>query len=286
MKELVVISGKGGTGKTSIAAALVALATRPVCADCDVDAANMHLLLTPEENESHVFYSGHIAHIETARCTGCGVCKTLCRFDACHTDAQGSMHIDPYGCEGCGICVRECPAHAITFLPRHCGTWIIGATRFGPLVHAQLGTAAENSGKLVMTVRQEARRVAKEQDHPLIIIDGPPGLGCPVMAAINGATQVLVVTEPTVSGMHDLDRILSLTAHFSLPTAVCVNKWDINPAMTEKIEKLARNHQATIAGRIRYDPGTTRAQLRQKTIIECACPSAHDIRSVWRHIGL
>lgn len=288
IRELVVISGKGGTGKTSLAASLAVLAGSPVIADCDVDAADLHLLLNPQETERHEFISGHEAVIRQQDCTGCGLCLELCRFGAVAVRQDGQdgdiYRVDPVSCEGCGVCVHFCPAKAIDFPERACGEWMVSQTRCGPMVHALLGIAAENSGKLVSLVRREARRIAEEQGLSTIIVDGPPGIGCPVIASIGGATQVLVVSEPTVSGEHDLERVLALARHFGVTTAVCVNKWDINPGMTVRIEEKALRAGAQVAGRIRYDRGVTVAQLEARTVIETDSPAAQDIRAIWEHI--
>jgi MinD superfamily P-loop ATPase len=288
MKELVVISGKGGAGKTSIAASFAVLAKDAVIADCDVDAADMHLLLEPEILERHDFYAGNEAVIKAAECTGCGVCHDYCRYDAIKsngTSAGGApFYVDPSACEGCGVCVRFCPEQAIDFPERLCGEWMISKTRCGLMAHARLGVAAENSGKLVSTVRRETRRLAEENGASMIIVDGPPGIGCPVISSLTGASRVLVVTEPTVSGMHDMDRVLSLAKHFGIPTAVCVNKWDINPEMTESIEQRAAETGASIAGRVRYDAEVTRAQLLRKTVVELDTQGAADIRDIWKYL--
>jgi len=285
ISEIVVISGKGGTGKTSLAASLAVLAQRAVIADCDVDAADMHLLLAPEVHERYEFVSGHEAVIRQEGCTGCGVCLELCRFGAVLKQGAADYRVDPVSCEGCGVCVHFCPAKAIDFPERACGEWMISRTRCGPMVHARLGIAAENSGKLVTTVRKEARRIAGEQGLPMIITDGPPGIGCPVIASIGGADMVLVVTEPTVSGEHDLERVLALARHFDVKAAVCVNKWDLNPAMTERIEEMSRQAGVQLAGRIRYDAAFTAAQIRELTVVETGADSAADIREVWKHIN-
>lgn len=287
IQELVIISGKGGTGKTSITASFAVLAGFPVIADCDVDAADMHLILAPSVRERHQFRSGNEAVIRAADCTGCGTCLKLCRYDAVVAGYDGGAYtIDPVACEGCGVCVRFCPVQAIDFPESLCGEWMISETRCGPMVHARLGIAAENSGKLVSTVRREARRLAEENGHRLVLVDGPPGIGCPVIASMTGTSRTLVVTEPTVSGEHDLERVLKLARHFQIPASVCVNKWDLNPEMTEKIEALAVREGAGIAGRIRYDRAVTMAQIQGKAVVEIDAPSAEDIRQVWESLGL
>jgi MinD superfamily P-loop ATPase len=290
VRELTVVSGKGGTGKTSIAASLAVLAERPVIADCDVDAADLHLILSPKVTERHEFRSGHEAVIRGKDCIGCGLCLTHCRFDAVKMTEtvpdEPAFSIDPVACEGCGVCVRFCPVQAVDFPERLCGEWMVSETRCGPMVHARLGVAAENSGKLVSTVRREARRIAEQEHHSLVIIDGPPGIGCPVIASVTGTSLVLVVTEPTVSGEHDLERVLSLARHFSIPSAVCVNKWDINPGVTERIESRARESGARVAGRVRYDRAVTSAQLQELAVVETASPAAVDIRHMWDELKL
>jgi MinD superfamily P-loop ATPase len=289
MQELVIISGKVGTGKTSITASFAVLADRPVIADCDVDAADLHLILSPQIKDRHSFRAGHEAIIRKEKCSNCGACLSHCRFGAVRMnvrDAESTtFSIDPVACEGCGVCVRVCPEQAIDFPERFCGEWMVSDTRCGPMVHARLGAAAENSGKLVSTVRQEARRIAKEGNHPLVIVDGPPGIGCPVIASVTGATLVLAVTEPTVSGEHDLERVLSLTRHFQIPTAICVNKWDINTEMTVRIEGKALEAGARIVGRIRYDRSITQAQMIEKAVVETAAPCVEDIKAIWNQLG-
>jgi len=290
MKELVVISGKGGTGKTSLTASFAVLAHRPVIADCDVDAADLHLVLLPQVKERHEFRSGHEAVIRQADCIGCGACLAYCRFEAARMNGQGAgeatFSIDPLSCEGCGVCVRFCPVEAIDFPERVCGEWTVSETRCGPMVHARLGVAAENSGKLVSTVRREARRIAEDKGHPLVLVDGSPGIGCPVIASVTGASLVLGVTEPTVSGEHDLERVLALARHFDIPTAVCVNKWDLNVEITERIETKAHQAGARVVGRVRYDPAVTLAQMQERAVVEIEAPAAEDVRHVWDHLGL
>jgi len=283
--ELVMISGKGGTGKTSVVASFAVLAENVVVADCDVDAADLHLVLAPEILETHAFVSGHEAVIRQSDCDASGTCKEVCRFDAVIAGEDSSAFvIDPLACEGCGVCVELCPAHAIDFPERNCGEWFSSTTRNGPMVHARLGIAAENSGKLVSIVRNEARNAAASNGSSMILVDGPPGIGCPVIAAITGAAGVLVVTEPTVSGAHDMERVLELATHFQIPAAVCVNRWDINPEGAESIEARARAHDATIVGRIRYDAAVTQAQVEGRAVVELGGGAADDIRTLWGRV--
>jgi MinD superfamily P-loop ATPase len=274
MKELVVISGKGGTGKTSIVGSFAALAKNAVLADCDVDAADLHLILNPDVKRTSDFSGGNLASVVTDKCIGCGRCEDVCRFDAATFDGPGNdvvektYTIDPISCEGCGVCAHFCPVDAIRFEPAVNGQWFVSETRFGPMVHARLGIAQENSGKLVSLIRKEAKRLATERNHELIVVDGSPGIGCPVIASITGADLVLVVTEPTLSGKHDLDRVTELTRHFNLPTAVCINKCDINASIAKEIKKEAEARRLIVAGEIAYDPAVTKAQTVGKSIVE------------------
>lgn len=289
MKELIVISGKGGTGKTSLIASFAALAHNAVLADTDVDAADLHLILAPDNRLRTEFRSGHAAVIRIDDCIGCGRCVNLCRFDSIAefhrpSDDARVFTVDAGSCEGCGICVWNCPVHAIDFPEQLCGEWFISDTRHGPMVHAHLAIGAENSGKLVSLVREQARQIARQEKRDLVLVDGPPGTGCPVIAALTGASGVLVVTEPTVSGAHDLARVLELTAHFKIPTAVCVNKWDILPEQAERIETAALAAGATLAGRVRYDKAATAAQRQGLAVVEAGPgPLADDHRAVWKN---
>jgi MinD superfamily P-loop ATPase len=240
------------------------------------------MVLSPEFMETHAFVSGHEAVIRPGACGATGTCLEVCRFDAVSRDDGTVLFvIDPLACEGCGVCFEVCPNRAIDFVERTCGEWYVSTTPSGPMVHARLGIAAENSGKLVSTVRHEARRVAVERRCTTILVDGPPGIGCPVIASITGSTGVLVVTEPTVSGAHDMERVLELAAHFDVPSAVCVNRWDLNPDGADRIESRARELGAVIAGRIRYDRAVTTAQVKGRTVVELGGPAADDIRVVW-----
>ncbi len=286
--ELVVISGKGGTGKTSIVASFATLADNAVLADCDVDAADLYLILSPEVRRQVPFYSGRVANIHSDLCIDCGECLEHCRYGAVLTNGTGNgsglYSIDPIACEGCGVCVRFCPQEAIEFPERYCGEWFVSDTRSGPMVHAKLGAAAGNSGKLVSTVRTEAQKVAAQLGRSLIIVDGPPGVGCPVIASVTGASMVLVITEPTVSGEHDLDRVLQLAKHFKIPAAVCINKWDVNSSMADRIEERASELGAAIAGRVRYDEKVTASQVEAKAVTEFGGDASDDVREVWKKV--
>ena len=235
IREIVIVSGKGGTGKTSLTAAFAALAKNSILCDADVDAADLHLLMQPEVKEQTDFMGGSKAVIDPDLCTGCGTCRTLCRFDA----ISDRYEVDPIRCEGCGVCVDFCPEQAIGFPVQRCGEWFVSDTRFGPMVHARLGIAEENSGRLVSLVRTKTRQLAEARGLELILTDGPPGIGCPVIAAIGGATALVIVVEPTVSGIHDMERVVDLAAHFRVPGMVLVNKFDLNVGMTVAIEQLA-----------------------------------------------
>jgi len=291
MKELVVISGKGGTGKTSIAAAFASLAQKAVVADCDVDAADLHLVLSPTIRQQFDFSGGKQAAIIAEKCIGCGKCAKMCRFEAIHFNGRGNdvvqktYTVNPVSCEGCKVCVEFCPVNAIDFKAVINGHWFISDTRFGPMVHAQLGIAQENSGKLVTQIRREAKRIAQEQNKNLLIIDGSPGIGCPVIASITGADLVLVVTEPTLSGKHDLERVAQLTANFGIKTLVCINKADINPEMSASIAEDAGKHGLKVVGKIPYDEAFTKAQIMKATLIEYTGGDiAKKIKAMWREV--
>jgi len=282
MKELVVISGKGGTGKTSIMAAFASLAKNKVLCDADVDAADLHLLTDPEIKKRYDFQGGGIAVIDPDKCTQCGLCRELCRWEA----ISEQFEVDSIECEGCGVCVDFCPEQAIEFPLSTCGQWFISDTRFGPMVHARLGIAEENSGKLVTLIRQEAKKLAEKNKLDLIITDGPPGVGCPVIASIGGATALLIVTEPTVSGLHDMERVAQLAAHFKVPGMVCVNKFDLNTDQTQAIEKLAKEKNMTVLERIPFDPIFTKSMVQGKTIFEYNTESTvgQAVKQLWRKI--
>jgi len=287
MKEIVVISGKGGTGKTSIVASFAALAERKVLADCDVDAADLHLVLNPRVERREAFSGGKKAKIREDECTACDRCIEECRFDAIQYTGNGTdtPRVNPIFCEGCAVCVRVCPVQAVSFELVVNGEWYVSSTRCGPMVHARLGIAEGNSGKLVTLIRREAREIAERDGLDYIIVDGSPGIGCPVIASITGADLVLVITEPTLSGRHDLLRVAELTAHFRIPTIVCVNKWDLNPEITEQIEGEAQEHGVKTAGRIRYDSAITEAQILKTSVVEYTGGGvSDDIKFLWKNV--
>ena len=278
MKQIVVISGKGGTGKTVITGAFAALAKNKVMADCDVDAADLHLLLKPKIKERHEFRSGKTAKIDKKFCKQCGKCISVCRFNAISED----FTVDPISCEGCAFCSFACPENAIKMEENVSGEWFISDTRFGTMVHAKLGIAEENSGKLVTLVRQKAKGIAKKQNSDWVIIDGAPGIGCPVIASIAGIDCALVVTEPTLSGLHDADRVINVARHFKAPVKLVVNKYDLNVNMTEKIEEYCYNNGIKLFGKIRFDEDIVKAMIEGKTIIEYSDGrTREEISEIW-----
>ncbi|MFH1373366.1 MAG: P-loop NTPase [bacterium] len=291
MTELVIVSGKGGTGKTSLVGSLAALSRDKVLVDGDVDAADLHLILQNNIRKTSEFTGGRQAFIIEEDCTNCGICPEYCRFDAIKhevptTSAEKERYwIDKHACDGCGVCVCHCPEHAIDFREVISGEWYISDTPYGPLVHARLGLAQANSGKLVSLLRQQARLLADKRGLDLIIVDGPPGIGCPVIASITGAGYVLIVTEPSMSAMHDMERMLQLTKHFRIPTGICINKSDINLALTSRIEEFARDQKIRILGRIPFDPAVTEAQLAGTTVVEhFANGASQSLKSLWSNL--
>jgi MinD superfamily P-loop ATPase len=281
IKELCVLSGKGGTGKTSLVGALAALIPNKVLVDCDVDAPDLHLLLAPRVKDREEFMGGRKARIIRELCTECGQCREVCRFEAISED----FHVDPISCEGCGVCVQFCSFGAIEFPLAVCGEWYVSETRFGPMVHALLGPGQENSGMLVALIRGKAQDLAEAKGLPLILVDGPPGIGCPVISSLTGADGVLIVTEPTLSGLHDLNRVLSLSSHFRIPAMVLINKYDLNMEMTEQIETCCREKGLGLAGRLPYDPMVTEAMIQGKTIPELSPTGlGAEIGTVWEKI--
>ena len=264
MKEIVVLSGKGGTGKTTLLGSLAFLAENKILADCDVDAADLHLLLAPRPISENEFRSGVKARVITDRCTGCGACD-LCQFDA--LVVEDTAVIDPLACEGCGVCAHFCPEEAIALDENHCGTWFVSDTDYGPLVHAQLFAGEENSGKLVSFVKTRARELAEETGAGLILVDGAPGIGCPVIASLSNTDIILAITEPTQSGWHDLERVLDLADHFKVQAYVCLNKWDLNTETAEEIERSCQQRGVELLGRIPFDPAVVSCQVNGRPIV-------------------
>jgi MinD superfamily P-loop ATPase len=281
LKQIVVISGKGGTGKTILTASFAVLAKNKVMADCDVDAADLHLLLKPEIKERHEFRSGKTARIDKELCQQCGECITVCRFDAVSSDFQ----VDPISCEGCTICSFVCPAEAITMEENVSGEWFVSETKYGPMVHAKLGIAEENSGKLVTLVRQNAKRIAEEENKDYVIIDGPPGIGCPVIASLADVDLALIVTEPTLSGIHDMERIASVTKHFNISTSVVINKYDINLKNSDDINRICHDKGIEILAQLPFSQKVSESIVQGVPFVEfCSNGMAQAVSALWERI--
>ena len=280
IKQLAIVSGKGGTGKTTIAAAFASLAKNKVMVDCDVDAADLYLLLRPKVLKQEKYFGGRSPRVDLDKCTQCGLCTEVCRFHAIENGV-----VDYVSCEGCGFCSHICPEDAITMEEAFSGDWFVSDTPYGPFVHARLGIGEENSGKLVTVVRKKATEITKEKGLDLILIDGPPGIGCPVTASMTGVDLVLAVTEPTLSGIHDLERILKLADHFKIPSAVCINKFDINLENTDRIAAYCEKNGSKIIGKIPYEPKVVEALVNRKTVMEYPCNEIQGIiRQMWEKI--
>lgn len=281
MKEIVVLSGKGGTGKTTIVASFATLAKNKVLCDCDVDAADLHLLLKPEIRETHDFRSAQTAAIDEKLCTRCGLCEEVCRFEAIK-----DLKVDPTACEGCSFCCRVCPDKAISMNENMAGHWFVSTTEYGPLVHARLGIAQENSGKLVNVVRQNARAIVRTGGFDYIITDGPPGIGCPVISSLSGANLALLITEPTLSGMHDLERVIGVCRHFGVPALVCINKYDLNEENTRAIEKSCQNQLIEVISRIPYENKVSESIVKGVPLAEYTDNKAsREINSLWIYLS-
>jgi len=284
MKQLTILSGKGGTGKTSITASFAVLAKNAVVADCDVDAPDLHMLLHPEIIKTQEFMGSKVAVIDEAKCVKCGFCRETCSFDAITSD----LKVDAIACEGCGVCAVACPAQAIALTPRISGNAYISKTKYGFMSHALLYPGESNSGKLVTLVRQNAKILAEKENCDLIIIDSSPGIGCPVIASITGVNAALVVTEPTLSGIHDLERVLKLLDHFNVVPFVCINMYDVNADNTDKILSFCRENRIDVVGIIPFSPEVTHAMVNGKTIVEYSPESSvtEEITSMWKKMRL
>ena len=283
MKQLLVLSGKGGTGKTSVVASLARLAKNAAFVDADVDAADLHLLLHPKVQHREDFYSGFVAKIDPERCVECGTCRDLCRYDAINE----SFEVDSFSCEGCGLCEWNCPEEAISLEENLSGQWFISETVNGPMVHAKLGIAADNSGKLVSLIREKSREVAEKEGKDLILIDGSPGLGCPVIASVSGVDMALLIAEPTPSGLHDLERLLELLHHFQVPAFVVVNKADLDDTMAEKIEVRCAEKGVKSLGRIPFDAAVVKALVAGEVLVDySAGAAALAVKKIWDRLKL
>jgi MinD superfamily P-loop ATPase len=279
MKQLTILSGKGGTGKTTLTASFAVLAKNAVVADCDVDAPDLHLLLHPEVLAEQTFKSSKVAVIDQTKCTKCGLCQKNCRFDA----VVDHFSVDGVACEGCGVCTQVCPVGAVALVDRVSGSVYLSKTKYGFMSHALLYPGESNSGKLVTRVRQNAKLLVESEHANLIIIDGSPGIGCPVIASVSGVDAALIVTEPTLSGIHDFKRVLQLLNHFNVHPYVCVNMYDINIEATEAIETYCKQNHIEVIGAIPFNPKVTEAMVEGKTIVEFAPASntAQEIESIF-----
>jgi MinD superfamily P-loop ATPase len=296
MKQLVILSGKGGTGKTSVAAAFAHLARegpspiQAVLADADVDAANLELVLQPCKLEEHEFHGGSVAVIDENQCQGCGICEQVCRFEAIlppGSENGFAYHVDPIACDGCAACVYQCPSEAIRMEVQLAGYWFRSESRYGPLLHAGLRPAQENSGKLVTLVKQQARLLGMDTGAELVIVDGPPGIGCPVISAASGADLALIVTEPTAAGIQDMDRVLQLAHHFRLPAMVCINKADIYPEGSNEIVNYCDQHQIEVVGSIPFDEMVTQAMIQGEPVTACwpFSPASRSLVEIWERVA-
>ncbi len=300
MKQLVILSGKGGTGKTTVAAALAHLASQEisiVLADADVDASNLELVLDPTKQEEHDFMGGQVAIIAPQECTACGICAEVCRFDAVEPhfyqetiqkpgfQEKTWFQVDPLACEGCASCFYQCPEDAIRMEEQQAGMWFRSDTRFGPLFHAHLFAGQENSGKLVTLVKQHGRLRAVDSGAELLLVDGPPGIGCPVISASAGADMALHVVEPTVSGVHDLERIMATTDHFGVPSLAVINKADLNQSRADEIAAYCAERGVGVVGRIPYDTVVTEAMVQGLPVTDYTDnPVADALEGIWASI--
>jgi len=285
--EMVVISGKGGTGKTSVCAALAHLASlsekKAVLCDLDVDAPDLHIILDPNVLQNNEFISGKEAIIRKEDCSECGECVKICQFDAISLD-NTMPHIDPLLCEGCGVCVHLCPTQAIDFKDKNCGNWYISKTRFGSFVHAQLGPGEENSGRLVALLKKEAKIIAKQEGKSLIIYDGSPGIGCPVISSLSGANLAVAVVEPTPSGRHDFERIAQLCDHFRIPVALVLNKADLNINEAKNIMQYTHEKGYYFAGNIPFSEDITKAMVKCKAVTETGSVIGNSLQIIWNNL--
>lgn len=284
MKQIVIISGKGGTGKTVITGSLAVLAKNKVMVDADVDAANLYLLLNPQIKEKNKYIGSKSAFINAEKCTGCGKCEEVCRFSAIKSK-DNNFYVDTLSCDGCGACMLVCPVKAITLKEEETGEWFVSDTKYGPFVHAKLGIAQENSGKLVSVIKEKAKVLAIEKNAEYIIIDGPPGIGCPVIASLSGVHTALVVTEPSLSGIHDMERVIAVAHHFGIDTKVIINKYDINLKNTNDIKKICQKRNIEVLGLLPFSEKVNQSVVKGIPIVEfCNDPIAQNIIDLWNKV--
>ncbi len=285
MREILVLSGKGGTGKTSLTAAFAHISGNKIICDLDVDTPDLHLLLQPRHEREVQFYAGNEAQIHQNDCIGCGLCEEMCRYSAIHHDEFDVFSVDPIRCEGCKVCVTFCPEKAIDFPVKHCGRWYVSSTRFGSMVHAQLFPGEENSGRLVALLKNEAKKLAKEEDVDCILSDGVPGIGCPVISSLSGADFVVIMTEPTPSGRHDLERVAALCRHFRTPAGIIINKADLNDAESANIQQYCQDQNFQLLAELPHDPLVTEAMVKGRAVTECGeSVIGEKIRTAWKKI--
>lgn len=286
MKEITVLSGKGGAGKTTVTAALASLAENTVFCDNDVDAADLHLIFEPKINESHLFSSGSVASIDHEKCTNCGLCETSCRFEAIHQNKSNYPEVNPFQCEGCRLCERICPEDAIVSEENFNNNWYVSDTRFGKMVHAKMGPGEENSGKLVSRIREKAREIATETNADYIINDGPPGIGCTAISSITGTDVVLLVIEPTVSGLHDVKRLIKLVETFKIPMFATINKFDINTKVSSNVEEYLKSKQIQVLARLPFDKKMVESMVQKKSIVEFSPQSrvSTELQNTWKFL--
>lgn len=285
MKQIVIISGKGGTGKTILTASFASLAENIVLADCDVDAANLYLMVHPEIKEKHSFTGGEKAVYDEEKCTFCGLCVSLCRFGAVHSLNGGKVSIDPLSCEGCRVCALSCPSQAIEMKPSVCGEWYVSHTKYGPCVHARLHPGEENSGKLVSVVRKKAKELAESNNYEFVLIDGPPGIGCPAIASLSGVDLAVVITEPSLTAVHDMERVIETSKHFNVKPACIINKYDINEMNTQSIIKWCRKNNVAFLGKISYSDEVNDAVSQGIPIPEYpGSKIKNEIKEIWLNL--
>src|SRR6056297_228665 len=284
-KQVAIISGKGGTGKTTLAGSLSVLFENHIIADCDVDSSNMHLILKPKINETKQYKAGHKAEIVESKCIGCGKCQQVCRYNAIYKKENGKYSVDSFACEGCKACVLVCPTKAVDFVLNHPGDYFISETKYGPFVHAELKPGEEMSGGLVAQVRKQALKMAVDERKAFVIIDGAPGIGCPATSSLTGTDYAILVTEPTVSGIHDMERMMEVIKHFKIPFSVVINRYDMNEEKSKEIEEFCNQKNISVLGKIAFDKAVNRANSNEMPVVECEdSKAAEAIRGIFQEL--